>query len=678
MAQYSFKNETGVPLPPAAGYVKLYARDDQYFYQRDDGTEVRLAGSNILFDTGPPSGSLGEEGDVYVDASTGGVYQKTGPSTWTFMGTFSGVVLASTPPATIGASNVVGTGATAARDDHVHAHGSQAGGTTHANATTSVAGFMSAADKVRVDSIETLADGQITAQKGVAGGLATLDGGGKVPVSQLPTSVMEFKGVWDASTNTPTLSDGAGSVGDVYRVSVAGTQDLGSGSVTYGVGDLVILDASLIWRRSDSTDAVSSVNGFTGTVTLSASDVGAPPTSRQVIAGAGLTGGGDLSSDKTINVVANADGSIVVNANDIQVGVLATDAQHGNRGNGSLHTAATTSVAGFMSSTDKTKLDGVATGATNTPLSSTAPVNVTKSAASAGSATEAARQDHKHDITTAAPSSIGTANSEGSATSLARSDHVHNHGAQTDGSLHAVATTSVAGFMSATDKSSLDNLWNPVTDLLIDEEFLTSSVATERIGTYGWTLNAGGTGNNQTPVAGVANQPGIFRLQGGTVATARSCIHLGGAGFHNMVLGGGVITFQGIFALSGTISAHLQSACGLGDSFTANGDQANGVYIRLLGTDTNWKLVSASGGTRTVVDLGVAYSSGTYVRLGFQVNSAGTSIQGLVNGSAAGSAITTNIPSIALSPFIKTDAIAAGTALNFDTDKFFLKQTLSR
>jgi len=103
---------------------------------------------------------------------------------------------------------------------------------------------------------------------------------------------------------------------------------------------------------------------------------------------------------------------------------------HGNQAaGGSMHAAATTSVAGFMSATDKTKLDGVATGATANTLAvgSTAPGNVTKAAASAGSSAEAARVDHKHDITTAAAvaNPPGTANAEGSATSLARSDHTH-------------------------------------------------------------------------------------------------------------------------------------------------------------------------------------------------------------------------------------------------------------
>lgn len=116
------------------------------------------------------------------------------------------------------------------------------------------------------------------------------------------------------------------------------------------------------------------------------------PSARTITAGTGLTGGGDLSADRTLNVAANADGSIVANANDIQVGVLATDAQHGARGGGTQHAAATTSVAGFMSAADKTKLDASGT------LTSSAAADVGTTAA-AGVATTAARADHVHDLT---------------------------------------------------------------------------------------------------------------------------------------------------------------------------------------------------------------------------------------------------------------------------------------
>jgi hypothetical protein len=71
------------------------------------------------------------------------------------------------------------------------------------------------------------------------------------------------------------------------------------------------------------------------------------------VAGAGLT-----LSGSTFNVGAHADGSITVNANDIQVGILATDAQHGVRGGGTQHALAIAAgAAGFLSGADKTKLD---------------------------------------------------------------------------------------------------------------------------------------------------------------------------------------------------------------------------------------------------------------------------------------------------------------------------------
>ena len=87
-----------------------------------------------------------------------------------------------------------------------------------------------------------------------------------------------------------------------------------------------------------------------------------------------------------------------------------------------------------------------------------APINVTKDTADAGSSPVPARADHKHDITTATPSTIGTANDEGFASALSRSDHFHDHGAQVTGTHHAAATESVNGFLSAADKAKLNNM----------------------------------------------------------------------------------------------------------------------------------------------------------------------------------------------------------------------------
>jgi len=122
--------------------------------------------------------------------------------------------------------------------------------------------------QTELDDINTdLSNKQNTSEKGQALGYASLDSGGKIPASQLPNSVMEFKGSWDASTNTPTLADGTGNAGDVYRCSVAGTVNFGSGAISFGVGDWVMYNGS-IWQHSPATDAVTSVNGLTGAVTL--------------------------------------------------------------------------------------------------------------------------------------------------------------------------------------------------------------------------------------------------------------------------------------------------------------------------------------------------------------------------------------------------------------------------
>lgn len=122
-------------------------------------------------------------------------------------------------------------------------------------------------------NVQTQLDAKIPdSEKGVANGVATLDGSGKIPTAQLPSSVMEYKGVWDADTNSPSLTDGTGDAGDVYQISVAGSQDLGSGSQSFVVGDLIIYNGTT-WEKAPGADAVLSVNGQSGVVTLDSDDI---------------------------------------------------------------------------------------------------------------------------------------------------------------------------------------------------------------------------------------------------------------------------------------------------------------------------------------------------------------------------------------------------------------------
>lgn len=83
-------------------------------------------------------------------------------------------------------------------------------------------------------------------------GVCPLDENGLIPVYRLPTESLVFKGLWNASTNSPHLSNSTGTKGDFYICSVAGTQNLGSGDITFSENDTVIHDGT-VWHRVASS-----------------------------------------------------------------------------------------------------------------------------------------------------------------------------------------------------------------------------------------------------------------------------------------------------------------------------------------------------------------------------------------------------------------------------------------
>lgn len=103
-------------------------------------------------------------------------------------------------------------------------------------------------------------------QINVANGIAPLDGSGKVPYANLPSALMTFKGAWDPTTNTPTLTNGSGLTGDTYRASVGGVSSAPIVD-TWFAGDFIIYNGT-IWQRSPLADGVISVNGMAGAVIL--------------------------------------------------------------------------------------------------------------------------------------------------------------------------------------------------------------------------------------------------------------------------------------------------------------------------------------------------------------------------------------------------------------------------
>lgn len=106
---------------------------------------------------------------------------------------------------------------------------------------------------------------------GTANGVATLNSMGQVPASQLASSTLNYKGTWNATTNTPTITSGVGTDGDFYIVAVAGTTTI-DGISSWAVGDQIIFDGT-VWQKVPLQAFVSTNFPLSGLATQAAHTV---------------------------------------------------------------------------------------------------------------------------------------------------------------------------------------------------------------------------------------------------------------------------------------------------------------------------------------------------------------------------------------------------------------------
>ena len=212
---------------------------------------------------------------------------------------------------------------------------------------TTLTGYVKGAGTTALTASSTIPNTDITGlgtsstkDYGTALGVATLDASGKVPISEIPDAVigaLSYQGTWNASTNSPTLTSSVGTKGYDYVVSVAGSTNL-NGITDWLVGDWAVYNGTA-WQKIDNTDSVTSVNGYTGAVVLTQSDIsGTVPTSRTITAGTGLSGGGDLSANRTL-AIANTGVTATTYGSASSVPVVAVNAQ------GQITSATNTSIA---------------------------------------------------------------------------------------------------------------------------------------------------------------------------------------------------------------------------------------------------------------------------------------------------------------------------------------------
>ena len=207
----------------------------------------------------------------------------------------------------------LGSAATSSTGDFTPAAHVGSGGAAHAAATTTVAGFMSAADKTKLD--------------GVAAGATANATDAQLRDRSTHTGTQAF------STITGTVPVGQG----------------GTGITSLTTGNYLRAATASSYEQRTPAQVLADIGAAAAAHTHVAADI-----SNSTVAGRALLTAADAPAQRTALGLGTAALSATGDF---------TPASHVGTG-GAAHAAATTSVAGFMSAADKTKLDGVATGAT--------------------------------------------------------------------------------------------------------------------------------------------------------------------------------------------------------------------------------------------------------------------------------------------------------------------------
>lgn len=197
-------------------------------------------------------------------------------------------------PSQIGTTNFAGSGPNIAAANHVHAHGNQTSGTLHAAVTTSVNGFMIAADKAKLDTVSATAatntqilisDGTTYNPRTVSSD-ATITNAGALTVNSVGTS---------SSTNIHTAELAANAATNLNTASTIVKRDA-SGNFVAGT-ITANLTGNVSGTSANVTGVVAIANGGTNASTASSARVNLNIDERSTFSNAPYT---VLSTDRYV------------------------------------------------------------------------------------------------------------------------------------------------------------------------------------------------------------------------------------------------------------------------------------------------------------------------------------------------------------------------------------------
>ena len=181
------------------------------------------------------------------------------------------------------------------------------------------------------------------------------------------------------------------------------------------------------------------------------------------------------------------------------------------------------------------------------------------------------------------------------------------------------------------------------------------------------------------PGTAEAAHPGILAMP--ATSGGDSGIYLGTTGsmVTQNIFGAGAMQLNFVFKISPLSNGTDRYILRIGFGDTAGADLVNGAYVEYSDNinSGNWVYKTASSSVRTTVNSTTSVTSGWH-NVQVNVNAVGTSIAFLIDGVSLGAAITTNIPTAPLTPFVDVVHDAGTIAVaTISVDLFTFYETLT-
>jgi hypothetical protein len=184
----------------------------------------------------------------------------------------------------------------------------------------------------------------------------------------------------------------------------------------------------------------------------------------------------------------------------------------------------------------------------------------------------------------------------------------------------------------------------------------------------------------QTSALGDSGHPGVISNIALPAASMPLFLNRNASGIaQQIILGGGVITINFVLNIVALSVANPRYILRFGFGDTENADQANGVYFEYSDNINSgkWVYKTAAASVRTTSNSSTAVGTG-YHNFQIIINAVANSINFAIDGISLGPAITTNIPTLSITPFIDLKhSVGTVAETSIKVDLIYLSQILT-